>query len=453
MHRKCEGINQWAMVARRGAQGPRRIACAYAVDSVGVAHRLQNQVKPVQTFIDFVMPRVRDAAGLCINLGPREPTQTQFSPDGRLWLIRGQDGNWTLHLVTEGQVTSHDLPSAFAAAQSVQFSADSQLALVHLGSREVVLWDIYGLSAQDGASSFYTLGFKDMPTTACTFLSHKHDVLLGLQNGTVCVLPALDAGEQGAPLGQGFFQHAHAVTAVAHTPATGQTASCDASGRVALFGRDLSPDSVRAHHLHEGAVAHALFSPSGDHLVTGDQDGRVVIAHAAGAHPPSTEDEQGGDLACVQFDHFDRPVTGLNFSPDGRWLIVTHAQAGLTLCDFFAGAESNQFVAQAVSFNNQMQPNVAFSPDSRFVALQDGPSMALMFEPPHMDIEAGAWVVGEGGMATCMAVLPKEDVLAACDPQGVWRLSRFGQVFTDGRAEMVRQIAVARMKKAATTKR
>ena len=236
----------------------------------------------MQTFVDFIMPRVKAQAGLCINLGRRDVTQAQFSPDGLLWLVRGHDGAWTLHLVAKDQIVSHDLPPAFAEATSIQFSADSQLALVHLAAGQVVVWDIFGQSAQDGASSFYALGFKDIGTTACTFLTRNHDVLVGLQDGSMCVLPALDAGEDGAPLAQGFFQHGHTVTAVAHAPSTGAVASCDASGRVAVFGRDLSRETLRAHHLHGGAVTQARFSPKGDHLVTGDQEGRVVIAHVAG---------------------------------------------------------------------------------------------------------------------------------------------------------------------------
>lgn len=168
-------------------------------------------------------------------------------------------------------------------------------------------------------------------------------------------------------------------------------------------------------------------------------DDQEVIKDAQGT-------QYGSPLACVQFQNFEQPVTSLNFSPNGRWLVVTHALAGITICDFDRGAARNHFEAQTASYSGQMQPDVRFSPDSRFVTVQDGHDMAFMFELPRVDVESGAFVLGEAGMACCVTTLPGHDIVAACDQNGVWRFSTFEKAFEAGRAEMVRQIAGARLK-------
>jgi WD40 repeat protein len=171
---------------------------------------------------------------------------------------------------------------------------------------------------------------------------------------------------------------------------------------------------------YAAAISSVAFIPDGSVLATGDNDGEVRLWNVT-----------TGETTSVLGRHPER-VAYLAFSPDGRWLASADARQ-IKIWEVSSRALRYELALYAAN-------NLAFSADSRYLALRRGGSMGLVdladgqlrLLPDHSDLIAS------------LAFDPAGQVLAAGDWSGLihlWLMTSGQCVILDGHAGPVGSLA------------
>jgi len=127
----------------------------------------------------------------------------------------------------------------------------------------------------------------------------------------------------------------------------------DESGKVKVFSPSL--ELVQTLVGHDGTVRCVTVSPSGSHLASGDEDGKVMIWSERG---------EGGEWARVQVleDHASL-IVAVCFSPDGKQL----ATGSYKLIKLYSFNEGSAILAHTLEGHTDWVWSLSFSPDCKLL--------------------------------------------------------------------------------------
>lgn len=384
--------------------------------------------------------------GLCVRLTPHPADHALVSPDGKLVLVGALGQSTICNFATETGFYRAPAPAACTDARAMTFSADSRYLLIHAADGRVLVWD----AARRLDEVVHDFGVRDQVATACTLWGTGR-VMAGYGNGAVALMPPIAPGEHDGEQLEVIFQHDHAVSCLQQDARHQRLVSCDQSGRVMVFDRSLSKDTARSHKAHHAAITHAVFSPDGSQLITADGTGRVFVADLAAPIEqylqPAADAERahvclsGAEaLEPTMVHDVEQAVTSLTCSADGRWLAVTYAYCGFTLCDLHAGRSSGTYKKAFLPVDAAPVANAAFCADSKYLAVQSSNGIALMFELPHLQRHEAALALAPSGRTVALCMWPGRSTIAAADPTGVWRFGPCRWLFEGGREALQQEL-------------
>lgn len=167
-------------------------------------------------------------------------------------------------------------------------------------------------------------------------------------------------------------------------------------GRLELL-RTRDGTRVRARLGHDARVRVPVFSPSGDFLATGDEEGRVVVWKV---------DER---RSVRQLDVSTAPVRWMAFTPEGRRLVTSDDAFGLQMHDWTDGAEvfrrnfDQRTAAERAKAARDRGTSCAWRPRPRPVLAPTGDRLVLLGERglvSSLSVEDGAVQQRLGGAGT-----------------------------------------------------
>ncbi|MCA1633680.1 MAG: protein kinase [Acidobacteria bacterium] len=312
-----------------------------------------------------------------------------FSPDGK-WFVTGGDDQTLIVWNTARLESVKVLREHTAKVVAVAFSPDGRLlasmALDPSPSSEdglgrTVLWDVERWEKVRelpyGEFTHANIQFTADGRRLVFVRGETWDVLTGRR-----VADYLDADWGGS-----WFSLSADERRFAAINGTGDVVMWD------WRGRKLESE----HHSHQDHGRAAVFSPDGRILATGAED--IILWDAA------------TQTKIVRLEHTSI-VWGLNFSPDGRWLVSTHGDGSILQWD----VAERQRVA---NFNEHSAPvrAVAFSADGRRLASGSEDRSIIIWDAERGRKEAV--LSGHKTRVTAVAFSPDGRRLASTDQDGV----------------------------------
>jgi WD40 repeat protein len=189
-----------------------------------------------------------------------------------------------------------------------------------------------------------------------------------------------------AVLGDGRLQHAATVDGFVFHDQAALMISADWAGT--LYWWDTATGQLVRHvpHAHKSCIRGLALSPDGTQLATGGVDGKK----AGGGTVRWWDAKTSKHLRTLQVPFH---VLSLAFSPDGKWLAVGSGNAGevqkvVMLLDADTGKTLHTFTAST----HQWIEQVAFSPDSRLLAVAGHDDIVRVFDP-EIGQEVRHWIV------------------------------------------------------------
>jgi WD40 repeat protein/tRNA A-37 threonylcarbamoyl transferase component Bud32 len=221
-----------------------------------------------------------------------------------------------------------------------------------------------------------------------------------------------------AAFGDGRLQHEGQVEAMAFSDAAGALLAADGTGVLAWWDPATGQLLRRVAQAHDGPVRSLAVSPDGGRVATGGADRTAKLWDA----------RTGRLLQTLTL-----PVEALSvaFSPDGEWLAVGSGgnkgprQVGLYRAD--TGQPVNSFVASS----HPLIHALAFSPDSRLLAVAGHDRPVRLFDSATGK-GVRSWVAGAGAVQA-VAFHPREPLLATGGTDGAVTLwdPRSGQMLSE----------------------
>jgi WD40 repeat protein/Tfp pilus assembly protein PilF len=318
-----------------------------------------------------------------------------FSPDGKHVITASADRTARVWLVETGKPVTPPLKHA-ARLVAVEFSPDGRRVLTVGADHAARVWD-----AATGAAVGVPLRHADAVTQA-TFSPDSRYLLTACADGRLRLWDAATGDEaarvwQGGPVPYAAFGPAGgnvltldgkavrlwdltvaepAAPAAPPTPGERTWFSPDgklvlrASGTTARLSVLDKDQPVGPPLKHRYAVAHAAFSADSKRLATVTNEPRDDGEALVQVWDATTGQPVGEPLQFV------RPVTGLSFSPDGRWLLTACADFKVRVFD----AATGQLVGKPIDHNPAVQ-RALFSPDGKIVVTATVDGVMKMWDP------------------------------------------------------------------------
>jgi WD40 repeat protein len=287
-----------------------------------------------------------------------------FSADGRRILTASDDGTARLWNVQSGAEVRRFNGHTSQVSDAV-FTADGQNAVSASHDKSARLWNIYSGEEQQIYSGL------SAEIKAAVFSPNGQMLLTGsgsfdFVDGNVAHLWDLQTGAEARRL----LGHKEKVNTVAFTPdgqfaLTGSGTGYDKEISVRLWN-PATGEELRRFEGHTGFIRRALYSPDGRFLATSSNDGTARVWDAA----------SGKELFQIKGYLIG---LGLAFSPDSRWLALNQGREA-TLYEVATGNLLRSF-----SGHQDFVTSVAFSPDGRFLLTGCRDKTARLW-----DIETGA---------------------------------------------------------------
>jgi WD40 repeat protein len=370
-----------------------------------------------------------------------------FSPDGKLVVTGGADGNVRVWNTGTGQEIGAPMSSDDKPVDAVAFSPSGTLIAAASADGNVQLWD--ATSQQVAGSALVPAG---PPVQALAFSPDGKLLATGAQDGTVRLWDTITGNQAGATMATG-----DAVGALAFGNGGAALATTESDGATELWRVSTQAETGAALTTQGSAGVSALaFSPSTDTLATGNGNGAIRLWDPAGFHQTSAPLAVGpagspagaahapaalsanGAVVAVSDGHgtvrvWDvatgrriggplpayRDVTGLAVSPDGKTLAV--AGTGVRL---FATATGQPIgTALPASGGSGTYGSVAFSPDGKTLATIGADGTARLWNvTTQQEIGAPMTAGPPGTSAAAVAFSPDGKTLATAGAGGQVRL-------------------------------
>jgi len=214
---------------------------------------------------------------------------------------------------------------------------------------------------------------------------------------------------------------------VTFSPAGELLASLDSSGAVTLWD-PVTGQSIRTIQAYTGlphngdvyaGVSVVAFSPGGNMLATGDDDGTVRLWDTATGQPVRT-------IQAIPTSQ-NAGVSGVTFSPDGELLSTADADGTVRLWDPVTGQPVRTIQADTTGQNAGVN-GMAFSPDGKLLASADADGTVRLWDPvtgqPVRTIQADTTgqSIGLNAGVNGVAFSPDGKLLASADDDGTVRL-------------------------------
>ena len=282
-----------------------------------------------------------------------------FSPSGRELAVGGEDGVVRVFDLLTRRVI-HTLDACSGIVTDLAFSADGTTLASADNQTELCLWDmatgdqlnepVSTLSIPDPKYSFHVTFNPDASYVAAGF---GYNAVLSNRD-----VPIYNNSKV-------LIQHTSAILDLAYNHEGSRFASASEDWRIGYCYVDsLQCDTVLYLKAHEGPVNSVAFSPDDKWLVSGGEDGTVLVWNAQFPYVSNSL------AAPILYDR-RYSVVGLAFSPDGKTLASSNWDGTIRLWNVERGS-----ILQMIPINQGNQGMISFS--------SDGTKLAVAAEyPPH----------------------------------------------------------------------
>jgi len=194
---------------------------------------------------------------------------------------------------------------------------------------------------------------------------HKGSVVSGSENGTI-----IEHSKSGIVAYRADKVFVGGVEGLCYFPNGSGLVACGRDGdNLKVFSPSLAFVQNLVGHDDGGEVRCVTVSPSGSHIASGGDDGKVMIWSEPG---------EGGEWGRVQVleDHTDE-IYAVCFSPDGKQL----ATGSYKLIKLYSFNEGNAILAHTLEGHTHFVMSLSFSPDCKLLCSGSGDSSIKFWNP------------------------------------------------------------------------
>ena len=374
-------------------------------------------------------PRTRHAVGTPFRASTNSVSVTgvAFSPNGKLLATAGGDGTVRVWNAGGGQAPLATY-TGNASVTGVAFSPNGKLLATADADGTVRVWNPGGGRAP---LATYT---GNVPVTGVAFSPDGRLLATADANGTVGLWNTATGHEAGAPFSAETGPGSR-VNAVAFSPDGRLLATADADGTVGLWNpatrRAISPP-LRTETGPGPGVNAVAFSPDGELLASAGADGTARLWNPATGQaigPPLPVETR--QVSGVRNLSFEPDVTGVAFSPNGKFLATAGADGTVQLWNPATGQAIGLPLAADIGPGGGVN-GVAFSSDSKFLATADADGTVRLWNPAIGRAIGRPLPADIGYGVNGVAFSPDGNVLASAGADGnvqTWQVSLFADPY------------------------